>query len=282
MLYECHGHIMLDGQDFNKARSKHINGADETAVREQLCKLKNAGVLYFRDGGDPYGVGLKAKNIALDMGIEFSTCAFAIHKKGSYGSILGKCWQTESEQISLIKEAKAAGADFIKLILSGLIDFNEYGKITSVPCSEDEIKSLVNIAHGEGLAVMAHVNGCRIVKHAIASGCDSIEHGCYMDAEGLKMLKQSCAVWVPTLAAIDAFVGREGFDEKCSEKIFSSHFESVKQAAQMGCIIAPGSDSGAFGVSHGAGIIREYELLKKAGVCEESICAAGERVRKMM
>ncbi len=281
MLFECHGHIMLDGQDFKAARQRHTKGVDEKAVREQLCKLKDAGVGFFRDGGDPLGVSLAAKSVALDMGIDFRTCAFAIYKKGSYGSILGMGWETEREQTELIKQAKARGADFIKLILSGLIDFDQYGHITSFPCTQAEIKSLVNIAHGEGLSVMAHVNGAQTVKHAIASGCDSIEHGCYIDSEGLAMLLESGAVWVPTLAAIDAFVGREGFDSQCAGKIFLSHFESVKTAAQMGCLIAPGSDSGAFGVPHGAGIMKEYEFLKKAGVSEECIdCAAQTLIRK--
>ena len=269
---------MLDGEDFNAARQRHSCGADITHVKEQLNKLKDVGCTYFRDGGDPLGVSLAAKNIALDMGIDYKTCAFAIHKKGSYGSILGRAWDTEQEQITLIKEAKAQGADFIKLILSGLIDFNEYARITSVPCTEKEIKTLVSIAHSEGLAVMAHVNGSDSVKAAISSGCDSIEHGCYMDSEALGMLLESGAVWVPTLSAIDAFVGREGFDGECAQRIFSNHFERVSEAIAMGCIVAPGSDSGAFGVLHGGGIVREYELLQKAGANKAQIDFAAQTV----
>ena len=45
----------------------------------------------------------------------------------------------------------------------------------------------------------------------------------------------------------------------------------LKRASQMGIHIASGSDSGAVGVPHGPGTIREYELLAEAGISRDRI-----------
>ena len=66
MLYECHGHALMDGADFRAARARHLSGVDETAVRACLESLQGAGVTYFRDGGDSLGVSLRAREIGKD------------------------------------------------------------------------------------------------------------------------------------------------------------------------------------------------------------------------
>ena len=55
MLYDCHGHIFMDGISFREAAARHKNGPDETAIRTALGALQSKGVVYFRDGGDPFG-----------------------------------------------------------------------------------------------------------------------------------------------------------------------------------------------------------------------------------
>ena len=37
MLYECHGHIMMDGEDFSRARERHRAGIDRPAVERALA-----------------------------------------------------------------------------------------------------------------------------------------------------------------------------------------------------------------------------------------------------
>lgn len=55
---------------------------------------------------------------------------------------------------------------------------------------------MIHIAHEEGFAVMAHVNGAGAVKDAVEAGVDSVEHGNFMDEACLQALAESGTVWV--------------------------------------------------------------------------------------
>ncbi len=98
-------------------------------IRAKLSAYKDAGITFIRDGGDNYGISIRAKKIAKELGIDYVTPAFAIYKDGHYGSFLGKSFKTFDEYKALVDEAENEGADFIKLILSGIVDFSEYGVI---------------------------------------------------------------------------------------------------------------------------------------------------------
>jgi imidazolonepropionase-like amidohydrolase len=267
-LYECHAHALMDGADFRAARDRHKPGVDMAAVRESLAKLRGAGVGYVRDGGDNLGVSLAAREIAGEYGITYRSPAFAIHKKGRYGGIVGRAWSDLSEARTLIAEAKAAGADFIKLMLSGVITFINYGELSCPSLQPEEIAALSEIAHGEGFSVMAHVNGADAVKAAVDAGIDSIEHGYFLDDACLRAMADAGTFWVPTVAATHAFIGRPGFDEAVSRRTVETQLSMVGKAAEMGVSVAAGSDSGAVGVPHGQGTETEYRLLRAAGVTE--------------
>ena len=280
MLYECHGHIFLDGADFAAARQRHAAGVDTVAVKAALGALRDAGVAYFRDGGDALGVSAAAARIAPDYGIAYATPVFAIHKKGRYGSIVGKAYETAADYRVLVDEVKAAGGDFVKLMLSGIITFARYGELSCPGLDAEEIRTLVEIAHGEGLRVMAHVNGADTVRAAIAAGVDSIEHGYFMDDDCLRALAQSDSIWVPTLAATDAFIGRAGFDSAVTEQTVAQQMRNVASAAALGALIASGSDAGASGVAHGSGVRTEYRLLYAAGLSEQQLLQGNAALRR--
>lgn len=280
MLYECHGHIFLDGADFAAARRRHAGGVDVSAVKAALGALRDAGVGYFRDGGDALGVSAAAAQIAPDYGIDYATPAFAIHKKGRYGSIVGKSYETAADYRALVAEAKAAGGGFIKLMLSGIITFARYGELSCPGLDAEEIRALVEIAHGEGLCVMAHVNGADTVRAAIAAGVDSIEHGYFMDEDCLRALADSGSIWVPTLAATSAFVGRAGFDAAAVEQTVAQQKRNIAAAAALGAVIASGSDAGASGVTHADGTQTEYRLLYAAGISEQQLLQGNAALRR--
>ena len=273
-LYECHGHALMDGADFRAARDRHANGVDLPAVRACLEKLRDAGVGYVRDGGDNLGVSLAARELAGEYGMVYRSPAFAIHKKGRYGGIVGRAWSDLREARALIAEAKAAGADFIKLMLSGVITFINYGELSCPSLTPEEIAALSEIAHGEGFAVMAHVNGADAVKAAVDAGIDSIEHGYFLDDACLRAMADAGAIWVPTAAATHAFIGRQGFDEAVSRRTVETQLSMVGKAAEMGVSVATGSDSGAVGVPHGQGTETEYRLLRSAGLTEMQLESA--------
>jgi len=260
-IYECHGHIMMNGLDYPSAAATHRNGADEASVRKALEELKDAGVTHFRDGGDAFGVWKTARELAPEYGITYLTPCFAIHKKGRYGSIVGKGYDTFREYMDLLRELCDLGADFVKLMLSGIITFDELGKTSCEPLDFREMRLLIDAAHSGGFSVMVHVNGAKAVKNALEAGADSIEHGYFMDDDCIALLAETGAVWVPTLAAVEAFVGRPGFDRNIVTQTLMDQRVNVFKAHAAGALVASGSDSGAAGVPHGCGIMRELQLL---------------------
>ncbi len=262
MLYECHAHIALDGADFRRALARHTSAPDETWVRARLEEYRAAGAGYVRDGGDNLGVSLLAVRLAPEYGITYRSPAFAIHKKGRYGGFLGREWSDMGEYRALVAEVRRLGGDFIKLMLSGIMDFSEYGKMSCEPLEAEEIRELIGIAHGEGFAVMAHCNGADAVKAAVEAGVDSIEHGYYLDEQAISDLAASDTVWVPTFAPVANLVGSGKFPDAVLKKIVEQHALDVKRAEYTGGLLAPGSDGGAFAVPQGQGIRDEYAYLE--------------------
>ncbi len=263
MLGENHCHIALDGADYKAAISRHSNGVDDEWIEDVFKTYLKQGVSFLRDGGDKNGVSQRAKLLAPEFGIDYRTPVFAIYKKGNYGSILGKCFENEKELIDLVASAKKQGADFIKIMATGILDFNEFGKITQGALSYDELKMIVKICHGEGLSVMSHTNGGENIKNALMAGVDSIEHGFYINEECLELIKEVNAVWVPTLTAcknlLDPhFCHKLSFNEASLRKIAAEHEKMIAKGLNKGCLIALGSDAGAFGVPHGEGA--KYEI----------------------
>ena len=182
MIYECHGHIILDGVSYAGAVARHANGVDESFVRKNLKACAELGVAFYRDGGDKHGVSTFAKCVAGEYGIDYRTPGYIIHKEGHYGNMFGRAFGNMPEYRALVLEAMRQGADFIKTTASGLLDFSCGGSVTGPRITPIELCEMVKIAHGEGLAVMVHANGADNIKRAAESGADSIEHGYYMDA----------------------------------------------------------------------------------------------------
>ena len=278
--YECHGHLMMDGEDFTAARNRHRKDVDTEALRRSLSALRDAGIMYFRDGGDAYGVSALGREIAPEYGIEVVTPVFAIHKRGYYGSIVGKSYDDIASFRERIAELKKAKGDFVKLMLSGIITFRSWGDLSCEGLCKDEIKELVDIAHSEGYSVMVHVNGADTVRAAVMAGADSIEHGYFVDRETIEIMAEKQTLWVPTLAAVEAFIGRQGTDRDVAEKTLDEQLALLAKAREMGIPVASGSDSGAVGVPHGKGSMREYELLSRAGFTDAEIEASNEKIRE--
>lgn len=264
MLGDCHIHMILDGIYYKDAIGHHRDHPDEALVRETLERYRDLGITFLRDGGDAWGVGALAARLAPEYGIDYRTPCFPIHRKGHYGAFIGRGFEDLAGYRALVEEAREGGADFIKIMASGLMDFDRFGVITDSPLPPDLLRDMVAYAHDRGLAVMAHVNGAEAVGRCLDAGADSIEHGSYLDDERLQQLAQSQAVWVPTAVTIGNLRNKGRFDEGAVEKILAMQLENVRKAAALGAKIAPGSDAGAWQVFHGQGALDEYALLRQA------------------
>ena len=270
MIYECHGHIIADGVNYQDAMARHKNGVDIPYVRRALASVAAAGIGYYRDGGDKYKVSAYAKTIAGEYGIDYRTPIFIAHKAGYYGAMYGRSFDTLRDFTALIREGAGQGADFVKLTVTGMLDFADGGKITGAVFAGEEFREAVKIAHGEGFAVMAHCNGADNIKAALEAGVDSIEHGFWPDESVIDYFLQTKAVWVPTGVAVFNLIGKGRFDDSVLRHIHEVQKQVLQKANTRGVLIACGSDCGAYMVPQGQGTLDEYALLSSMGIDPDS------------
>lgn len=280
MRCDCHMHMVLDGLEWKAAIAAHREKPEEKLIRSRLEHYRDLGFAYLRDGGDRWGVGKRAREIAPEYGIRYRTPLAPICKQGHYGGFIGEKYNTLREYADLVRKHREQNADFIKIMISGLMDFDHFGLLTEDGLEPGEIRELIHIAHEEGFSVMAHGNGAGTVEAAADAGVDSIEHGAYLDDEALQAMAERGTVWVPTLSTIGNLRGRGRFDETAVQKILASAMENVRKFAAMGGLLAPGTDAGAWSVPHGS--LTEYELLEELfGADTEKILTPGvEAIQK--
>ena len=264
MFGECHAHVIMDGKNYKEAVAMHKEKPDEGAIREHLAAWQQAGITFVRDGGDAYGVSERARELAGEYGIEYRSPIFAIHKRGHYGGIVGLPYDDHQGYRDLVKTAKLRGADFIKIMISGIMEFDTFGKLTEEGLEADEIAYLIGTAHDAGLRVMAHGNGDAVAHAALNAGVDTLEHGNYMEEETLCQLAESETIWVPTFAPIGNLIGCGRFPDEQVRAILKRQQEAVQFAFERGARIGLGSDSGAYLVPHVQGLMDEYAFMKEA------------------
>lgn len=280
MLGECHAHMIMDGVNYRAAAALHKDHVCEEAVRRHLKESQEAGIRFVRDGGDAREVSKLARELAPEYGIEYRTPIFAIHKKGHYGGIVGHPFDGWKEYEALVKRAKEEGADFIKIMVSGLLDFSRAGVLTEEGLSGEEIRRMIGTAHDAGMAVMAHCNGDRTCYLTLEAGVDSLEHGFFMEEETLSLLAERGIPWFPTFAPVGNLLGCGRFPDEEVRKNLDMQLARVKKAASQKACIGLGSDAGAYLVPHGKGTHDEYAYLKQAGVTDAVLQQAEAYVRK--
>lgn len=258
-MVDCHVHMVLDGGWWRTAIARHSLRIDEAAIRKELAACQAAGFTYLRDGGDKWGVGAAARRLAPEYGIVYRSPLSPLHKAGHYGGFIGTAFEDEREFAALVASHKQRGADHIKLMISGLMDFNRFGVLSEEGLPGREIRQLISIVKAAGMSVMIHGNGADAVIAAAEAGADSIEHGAYLNGEALHAMAENGAVWVPTLSTVANPRGTGRFDDGVLTRILESSKENVARFAALGGLIAPGSDAGAWAVPHACAT--EYALL---------------------
>lgn len=258
---ECHAHIFMDGEDYRAAAAAHSAGPDERRIREHLEAYRQAGVTYVRDGGDHYGAGLLARELAPEYGIVYRTPGFAIHREGRYGKIVGRGFSDRKEYGGLLREIGRCGGNFVKIMTTGIMDFSAGGQVTGEALPREEVFWMTAMAHDAGFSVMAHTNGAQAVIDAVEAGVDSVEHGNYQNGESLRCILEHRAVWVPTMVTVKNLIGDGRYGDGILEAIHRGQAKNIQEAASMGVLLAAGSDAGAYRVPHGQGILQEYQAF---------------------
>lgn len=269
MKADCHIHMVLDGEYWKAAISRHAKQPEDGFIRKALSDYQALGYTYLRDGGDRWGVGVRARELAPEYGITYKTPGAPLCESGRYGSFIGAVYETLQDYRDLVVSARERGMDFIKIMISGLMDFDRYGVLTEPGMPAQRIRELIHIAHEEGMAVMAHANGADTVIPAAEAGVDSVEHGAYLTEEALFAMKEAGTVWVPTMSTIANLRKQGRFDDRAVEKILESALQNVSRFHAMSGLLAPGTDAGAWRVPHGSQT--ELPLLYQAGVTDTTL-----------
>lgn len=163
-----------------------------------------------------------------------------------------------------------AGADIIKITATGGVLSNTAAGLNQ-QFTEDELASIVEVAHRMGRQVTAHAHGVDGINAFLKAGGDSIEHGTYLDDESIRLFRQNNAWLVPTLLAGD-FVARVAsgpdnfFTPAQTAKALEAGPKMLDMAARAhrgGVRIAFGTDTGVS--AHGDNA-QEFALLVRAGL----------------
>jgi imidazolonepropionase-like amidohydrolase len=165
-----------------------------------------------------------------------------------------------------------AGADRIKLIATGIINFKKAAVTTGPQMATEEIRELVAAAQSFGRQTLAHASGDDGIEHTIEGGVDSVEHGFFVRDDQLAKMRDRQIAWVPTFSPVQEQVDHAdvmSWDETVAgnlRRILDQHAESLQKAHKMGTQVIAGSDSGSCGVAHGLGLLYELELMERAGL----------------
>jgi imidazolonepropionase-like amidohydrolase len=227
-----------------------------------LEQLLEAGFTTVRDVDSRTGLGLRtAVEEGAIRGPEIHTSHRAIYQTGGHGDahFLPYEWVKEWNPYDPAlcdgvdecrKEARKRirdGVDLIKIGTTGGV-LSEKDHPGQSQMTDDEIAAVTQEAHRVGIPVAAHAQGAEGIKNALRNGVDTIEHGIYIDDEGIEMLLETDGVLVPTLAIVDRICehgvdhGIPEFGLKKAREAREAHFDAVRRADAAGVTIALGTD----------------------------------------
>jgi imidazolonepropionase-like amidohydrolase len=287
-LIDMHVHLTGIGGDPLRARLTEITNdtADNLMYATSNARVTlKAGFTTVRDlGGDARGI--RALRDAIDRGdIEGPTIVNAgeiISVSGGHGDAADGLAETYAEAVHahqtnicdgaddcrrVVREQVAMGAEVIKFAATGGVLSNVSGGLGRAMTPE-EMRAIVETAHGFGLKVAAHSHAAEGTKAALEAGADTIEHGTFLDDETIRLFKAKGAWLVPTeMARVVLVQARGGLLPPASvakaEAAVAAGIVSHKKAVAAGVKIAFGTDSGVSKHGDNAG---EFIFLVEDGL----------------
>jgi imidazolonepropionase-like amidohydrolase len=143
-----------------------------------------------------------------------------------------------------VRALEANDVDLIKVIATGA--FLSHGSVPSTDdFTYDEIRAAVEEADKKGLRVAAHAHGANGIKNAVRAGVASIEHGTFIDDEGLRMMKERGTYLVADIyddECISSGMNGMPADFQAKEGAETQR-QNFKKAVLLGIKIAFGTDA---------------------------------------
>jgi len=177
-----------------------------------------------------------------------------------------------------VRRQIARGVDVIKIATTGGVN-SRIGLGLGAQMFEDEVRAIVETAHLYNRKVAVHAHGADGIVLAMRAGADSIEHGTLLDEEGIRLMRQTGAYYVPTLSTVNGYIERlrtnpNAYVGDVREKIewrIGITGQSLRRAFPAGVRIAFGTDAGVS--MHGRNA-DEFLLMVQHGMDPMSAIAA--------
>jgi imidazolonepropionase-like amidohydrolase len=302
-LIDTHTHIFLQGEDpaeggYDVQLLKHPSSYRAARAVVAAKRALDQGFTTLRDletEGAGYGdVGIKeAINDGYIPGPRLFCVTRAISVTGGYpleGYNPDVKVPKGAQLIDGPVEARKAtreqidnGADWIKVYMTHRSWADKNGNLVSQPTlTLDEIKAVVDEAHGQERKVACHAYSGIGVRRALDGGCDSIEHGLDLDDAAIQQMVKQGTWYVPTLAVYYKDNSPANTPEGIRDAArVRSHEASFKKALKANVKIAFGTDMG--GISWSEPIAQEFDYMVKFGMTPmQAIQAATTRAAELL
>ncbi len=276
-LVDSHVHLFLEGVYDLKERGRRWKEDKDLTVLRAVKNLQmtiKKGVTTIRDLGGPYDIASLFKRAVKQKiltGPRIIAANQAISITGGHFHYAGgREADGPEEMVKAVREQVRAGADCIKVMMTGCVNFVRQDA-GIVELTVEETNAVVREAHRMGKMVAVHANGPAGVGQAVTAGVDTIEHGALLDETAASMLTESSAYWLPTLLPFQRMLdySREydsvTLPQSGLESVYARHRAMVGKSIAAGGKIVAGTDAGALGVEHGD-LWWELALLVEVGL----------------
>ena len=150
-----------------------------------------------------------------------------------------------------VRDTIKYGADVIKFCASGGV-FSKGDNPLLEQYSPEEMRVLIAESHRLGRKVATHAHSTIAIKDAVLAGVDSIEHGIFIDDEGIRLMKEHGTYLVPTSFPLYWFEEHErelNMPPWVIEKaaiIIPAAKKNMARAFAAGVKVALGTDAGVY------------------------------------
>ncbi len=278
-LIDCHTHITSQPENYLEDifRKSPIDNAIEAHIYSERTLM--AGFTTCRDVGASEYIDIALRN-SINSGKTIGPRLYVsgpfIGSTGSHGDLNGFSPYIHFQQISSIADGVDAvrkqvrtnikyGADLIKFgATAGVLTEEE--SVGAPQYSQDEMNAMVEEAHLWSKKVAAHAHGAIGINMAIKAGVASIEHGSFLNDEGIKLMKEHGTYLVADIYNDDyilAEYAKMGYPEKIINKeklVGKTQRENFQKAVKAGVKMAYGTDAGVY--PHGDNAKQFYYMVK--------------------
>ena len=289
-LMDCHVHYSSPGgPDWIARFSDPLPEISTRAIELAEASLRS-GVTTARDVGAPQGVSIRLAHMARAGEIKAPNIRAAgtwIAHRGTYVAFARHFGEAHELRDAIRMEIEA-GAELIKVALSGWNEGARPKDAAEIPFSEKLLSVAVEEAHRAGFKIACHANDPASCRIAARAGVDSLEHGMFLEQGDLEAMANNKTYLVPTMSVWDAMlyyahaVDWPEARKKRAEDLKQGSRLAVIGAVRAGVQIALGTDAGGGAARHGR-IAREAELMVECGLePHDALIAATSTASKLI